>query len=131
MSYNILIVDDSATMRSVIKRTVQLAQLPIDEFLEAGNGIEALEVLQQHSVDLVLTDINMPEMDGFEMTECMQKDQNLQTIPVVVISTEARTTRIDQLKQKGIAGYVHKPFTPEKIRDVINSVLGVCHVRDK
>jgi len=117
-------------MRSVIKRTIQLAQLPIDEFLEAANGIEALEVLQQNSVDLVLTDINMPEMDGFEMTECMQKDQNLQTIPVVVISTEASTTRIDQLKQKGIAGYVHKPFTPEKIRDVINSVLGACHVRD-
>ena len=127
MSYNILIVDDSSTMRTVIKRTVGMAELPIGQFYEAGSGKEALAVLEEQWIDLVLADINMPEMNGIEMTEKMQANEKTKNIPVIVVSTEASTTRIEQLKEKGVKGYVHKPFTPEKIRDEIVKVLGVCH----
>lgn len=129
MAFTILIVDDSATMRSVIKRTVQMADMSMGTFLEAGGGRQALEIMQQHHVDLVLADINMPEMNGIEMIERMHTDESTCTIPVVVISTEASSARIKQLKEKGVVGYVHKPFTPEIIRDVIYEVIGACNAR--
>jgi len=127
MGHNVLIVDDSSTMRSIIKRTLRMADLPLDELLDAGSGKEALEVMAQEEVNLVLADINMPEMSGIEMVEHMQNNENIRDIPVIIISTEASTTRIEELKGKGVKGYVHKPFTPEDIRAVINDVLGVCH----
>ena len=123
MSYNILIVDDSCAMRTVIKRTVGMAELPIGEIYEAGSGKEGLEVLREQWIDLVLADINMPEMTGIEMTERMQADEEMRNVPVIVVSTEASTTRIEQLKAQGARGYVHKPFTPEQIRDEIIRVL--------
>jgi two-component system, chemotaxis family, chemotaxis protein CheY len=123
MSYNILIVDDSCAMRTVIKRTVEMAELPIGEIYEAGSGKEGLEVLMEQWIDLVLADINMPEMTGIEMTERMQADDEMRNVPVIVVSTEASTTRIEQLKAQGARGYVHKPFTPEQIRDEIIRVL--------
>jgi len=123
MAYNILIVDDSATMRTVVKRTVDMSGLNIGTFYEAENGKHALELLKENWIDLVLADINMPIMDGIEMTEHMQTDPELCRIPVIVVSTEASSARIEELKGKGVKGYVHKPFTPEKIRDVINHVL--------
>ena len=131
MAYNILIVDDSATMRSIIKRTLGMAALDVGEYFEAGNGQEALQVLEREWIDVVLADINMPVMNGIELTQRMQASEALRGIPVVVVSTEASTTRIDELKAKGVKGYVHKPFTPEAIRDVITQVLGVCHAGNK
>ena len=129
MAFTILIVDDSATMRSVIKRTVQMADMSVGMYLEASGGQQALDILQQQQVDLVLADINMPEMDGIEMIERMHADENTSTIPVVVISTEASTARIQKLKEKGVVGYVHKPFNPETIRDVIYEVIGAYHAQ--
>lgn len=130
MGYRILIVDDSATMRSVIRRTVEMSGVAVSEFLEAGSGVEGLQVLTEEAVDLVLADINMPEMSGVEMCEAMQEDDALASVPVVVVSTEASRTRIAELQTKGVQGYVHKPFTPEQIRDVVLGVLGVCHAED-
>lgn len=127
MAFTILIVDDSATMRSVIKRTVQMAELLAAEFLEASGGRQALEILQKQKIDLVLADINMPEMNGIEMIERMHVDKSTRNIPVLVISTEASSARIETLKEKGVVGYVHKPFTPETIRNVIYEVIGACH----
>lgn len=127
MPFTILIVDDSATMRSVIKRTVQMADMSVGEFLEASGGRQALEILQQQKINLVLADINMPEMNGIEMIERMHTDERSRSIPVVIISTEARSARIESLKEKGVVGYIHKPFTPETIRDVIYEVIGACH----
>jgi two-component system, chemotaxis family, chemotaxis protein CheY len=127
MAYNILIVDDSATMRTIVKRTLQMAQVPTAEVLEAGSGREALDVLKQKKVDLVLTDLNMPEMTGMEMIGQMRGAPALAAIPVVVISTEASTVRVEELLEKGARAYVHKPFTPEKIRTVVMDILGGCH----
>ena len=130
MGYRILIVDDSATMRSVIRRTVEMSGVEVSKFLEAGSGVEGLQVLTEEAVDLVLADINMPGMSGVEMCEAMLEDEALASVPVVVVSTEASRTRIAELKSKGVQRYVHKPFTPEQIRDVVLGELGVCHARD-
>ncbi|MBN1435482.1 MAG: response regulator [Sedimentisphaerales bacterium] len=129
MAFTVLIVDDSVTMRSVIKRTLEMANIAVGELLEAGNGDEALGIMQQKEVNLVLADINMPGMNGIEMIERMCADDRTRRIPVVVISTEASTARIEQLQEKGIVGYVHKPFSPEIIRDVIFEVIGACHAK--
>jgi two-component system chemotaxis response regulator CheY len=86
--------------------------------------MEALEVLNHKSIDLVLIDINMPVMDGIEMIDVMLDDDLLQNIPVIVISTEGSTTRIRQMERKGIRAYIRKPFSPEIIRDSVESVLG-------
>lgn len=129
MAFTILIVDDSATMRSVIKRTVQMADMSVATFLEASSGHEALAILHQQHVDLVLADINMPGMSGVEMIQTMHNDQKTANVPVVVISTEASTERVKQLKENGIVGYVHKPFNPAMIRDVIYDVIGASYAR--
>jgi len=130
MAFNILIVDDSATLRTMVKRTLTLSGLSLGELYEAGSGIEALALLEKEWVDLVLADINMPGMDGYEMTRRMSQKDTTKNIPVIVVSTEASTARIEELKQFGVKGYVHKPFTPEKIKDAVLGVLGVCHAEN-
>jgi len=127
MAYNILIVDDSGAMRSVIKRTVEMSGIEVGQYYQADSGKTALETLEKEWIDLVLTDINMPEMNGIEMIEHMAANGLLSSIPVIVVSTEASKTRIKQLKEKGVKGYVHKPFTPEQISNEITKVIGVCH----
>ncbi len=125
MAFTILVVDDSETMRAVIKKTLRIAGLPIFEYFEANNGKEALDILGDNWVDLVLSDLNMPVMGGAEMIEKMSKDGLLKTIPVIVISTEGSQSRVEKLMSKGISAYLRKPFTPELIRDVINDIMGV------
>lgn len=123
MSYTILIVDDSAVIRMVLKKTIGMTDVPIKEILEASNGREAIEVLKGHHVDLVMADLNMPEMNGREMTAKILSDEATRDIPIVVVSTEASATRIDELWSEGIKQYVHKPFVVEHIRDVLLQVL--------
>jgi len=125
MAFKVLLVDDSSTMRSVIKRTLEMTQLPFSEFWQAGNGKEAIDLMGEYNIDLVLTDINMPGITGTEMIERMQTDETLRSIPVVVLSVESGERRIAELKDKGVKGHIHKPFTPEKIRDVVCDVLGL------
>ncbi len=125
MALNILIVDDSRTMRAVIAKTLQLADVPVSELYEASNGKEALDILADHWIDLVFADINMPVMNGIEMVDKMCEDGLLKTVPVVIVSTEGSTTRIEQLKAKGVSAYVRKPFTPEMIQKVVDDIVGV------
>jgi len=124
MALNILIVDDSQTVRSVIAKTLRLAELPIGELLEASNGAEALELLGAHWVDLVFSDINMPVMGGMELIDRMRDDETHASTPVIVVSTEGSTTRIEELKAKNIDAYIRKPFSPEQLREVVDQVLG-------
>lgn len=125
MGYKILIVDDSSVTRAVLKKTVQMTGVDVEEFYEAANGQEALEHLAAKKVDLILADLNMPQMNGLEMTDKIKSDPKTANIPIIVVSTEASAARIKLLKEKGIRGYVHKPFTPESIRNVLEEVLGV------
>lgn len=125
MALNILIVDDSETVRSVIIKTMDLAKIPLSNAFQAANGKEALEILAEEWIDLVFADINMPVMGGVEMVEKMSEDGLLKTIPVVIVSTEGSATRIEQLKKKGVSAYIRKPFTPEAIRKVVDDIIGV------
>ena len=124
MAYNILVVDDSDTVRAVIVKTLGLTGVDIGTIHQARDGQEALDLLKDEWVDLVFTDINMPVMTGIELVERMQADSMLETIPVVVVSTEGSKTRIDDLMRKGVHAYIRKPFTPEALKEVVDNVLG-------
>ena len=127
MAFNILVVDDSETMRVVIKRTLGMTGIEIGDLLEAGNGIEALKVLEDEWVDVVLSDINMPEMGGLELLKNMKDDDVLTNIPVIFISTEASHTRMEEARALGVAAYVKKPFQPENIKEVLLDVLSTAY----
>jgi two-component system chemotaxis response regulator CheY len=126
MSHHILIVDDSILMRTALKRTIDMVGIEIASITEAGNGKEAIEVLKNNPVDLILTDLNMPEMNGVELVHCLKESSEYSNIPVIVITTESSTVRIEELQEAGIRDYLHKPFTPEEFRETITRSLGIC-----
>lgn len=127
MALKILIVDDSPAMRSFIRRVVRLSGIEVDHYLEAGNGAEALQQLAANAVDAVLTDINMPVMDGEEFVRKMRENGPTQSTPVIVISTDATINRIHTMQALGAMGYLQKPFGPEQLRNELDRVLGVNH----
>ncbi len=125
MAYSVLIVDDSPVMRSFIRRVLKLSGFEVGECMEAGNGEEALAQLSAHRVDVILTDINMPRMNGEELLRRLCARRNvLKTIPAVVISTDATNERIVRMIELGAQGYMSKPFTPETLREELERVLG-------
>ena len=123
MAVNVLVVDDSGVMRSMIIKTIRLSGLQIGEIHEAANGREGLDALQQNWIDLVIADINMPVMNGEDMINHMLEHSEFKDIPIVVISTEGSKSRVERLQNKG-ARFIHKPFTPEVIRDTVKDFLG-------
>ena len=123
MAVNVLVVDDSGVMRAMIIKTIRLSGLQLGEIHQAANGREGLEALNQHWIDLVIADINMPVMNGEEMIDHILKTHDCKEIPIVVISTEGSKPRIERLQNKG-ARFIHKPFTPEIIRDTVKDFLG-------
>lgn len=123
MAYNILIVDDSIPMRAVLKKTLKASGFNVGRIFEAANGKEALQILKQEWMDLVLSDYNMPEMNGIEMLEEMKKDEVFRTLPVVIVSTEGSRERVDWFLKMGVAEYIRKPFTPEEIRSKLNGIM--------
>ncbi|MBD3220586.1 response regulator [bacterium] len=125
MAFNILLVDDSLTVRAVIAKALQLAGVDIGNLYEAGNGAEALEVLDQEWVDLVFADISMPVMTGEEFVERLHESGTIEDLPVVIVSSAGSEPKIQRLKELGIRDYIHKPFTPEQIREVVDTVMGV------
>lgn len=127
MALNIMIVDDSPVMRTFIRKVVGLTGLELNEFFEAGDGQEALNVLREHWADLVLTDINMPRMNGEEFVRRKEEDELLKDIPVIVVSTDSSQSRIQRLLSLGAKGYISKPFLPEVLRDEVEKVMGMSH----
>jgi len=127
MAFNILVVDDSETMRAVIKKTVLMSGVQIGEFCEACNGKVALQILEDMWIDVVLTDINMPEMGGVDFLREVKKNDVLRNIPVIFISTESSQLRMEEVMSLGAAAYVKKPFMPEKIREVLLDVLNKAY----
>ena len=123
MAYNILIVDDSKIVRTVIQRAIQLSGAAVGEIHHAGNGQEALDKLATAPIDILFADINMPVMNGVEMIEEMARRGLARNIPVVIVSTERSEVRMQQLKEHGVRDYLNKPFTPESIRDILNTCL--------
>ncbi|MDR2577674.1 MAG: response regulator [Chitinispirillales bacterium] len=123
MAYNILVVDDSQTMRAVIVKTISMAEVEVSKLFEAANGKEALDILEREWIDIVFADINMPVMNGIEMVEHMVKLGYMECTPVVVISTEGSKTRLDALRSMGVRGFLRKPISPELFKTVVDGVL--------
>jgi two-component system chemotaxis response regulator CheY len=119
MAMNILIVDDSSLTRKAIRRTIGMLNMEIGEIYEAENGCVALKKMDEVRVDLVLADLNMPEMGGIEMIHKMKSLETMRSIPVVIISTESSMARIKELLAQGVKDYLHKPFAPEEFRNII------------
>lgn len=127
MAFNILVVDDSLPMRKVIKKTIMASGFAMADYDEASDGTEALGILREKWIDVVVTDYNMPGMNGLELVKEMKKDDLLRSVPVIVITTEGSKTRVGEFREEGVAGYIKKPFTPEEIRTVLHEILGEPH----
>lgn len=124
MSYNIMIVDDSRSMRKVIRKVLDLSGFQIGEYVEAGNGQEALDLLENHWIDVVLSDIHMPVMDGFGFIRALRDNQSWSDLPVVFITTESNEDRLQEAMELGARGYIRKPFQPEEIRSLLCQIMG-------
>lgn len=121
MALDILIVDDSAAIRKILQRVLRQAEVPVGNVYEAGDGAEALEVLKKSAVNLILSDINMPNMDGLQLLGAVKSDNLWKDVPVVMITTEGSQARVMEAVQLGAAGYVRKPFTADQIKEKIMS----------
>jgi two-component system chemotaxis response regulator CheY len=119
----VLIVDDSSVMRKIVDRSLRQAGLELAEVFEAGNGVEALARIQESRVDLILSDINMPTMDGLELVRQLQSLENAKGVPIVMITTEAGESHVVQALADGARGYIRKPFTPDQIKERIIPLL--------
>jgi two-component system, chemotaxis family, chemotaxis protein CheY len=124
MALNTLVVDDSAVMRSIIIKTLKLAELPLGDILEAKNGEEGLRILRDNWVDLAMIDIHMPVMDGEEMLIRIRASEQYKNLPVIIVSSESDPAMIEKMMELG-ATFIHKPFTPEVLKEVIVEVTGV------
>ena len=124
MPYNVLIVDDSRSMRNVIKKVISHSGFQMGDCREASNGKEALEVLENHWIDLILSDIHMPVMDGFDLLRVLQTRENLRDLPVVLITTESNQDRLHEAMELGAKGYIRKPFRPEEICKLLRQIMG-------
>jgi two-component system chemotaxis response regulator CheY len=124
MAFNLLIVDDSNSMRTVVKKIVGLTGLEVNQILEADNGRKALDVLGGNWVDVVILDINMPEMNGLELLKRMNEDAVMKNIPVVMMTTEASEAHMKTAFELGAKGFIRKPFVPEELRTKLLKVLG-------
>ncbi len=128
-SLRILIVDDSPAMRAYVRRTVQLASLPVKTVFEASNGQEALDIVNQENeapnkLDLVFADLNMPVMNGEEFVAKLRANERDANLPVLIISTDATQRRVLKLRELGAQGYISKPCQPEMIRLKVHQILG-------
>jgi len=117
------VVDDSAAIRKILQRVLHQTGMGIRQILEAGNGQEALEILQKQKIGLVLTDINMPKMDGIQLLAALKANPVWRDIPVVMITTEGGESKVGESVRLGAAGYVRKPFTADQIKEKLVGIL--------
>jgi two-component system, chemotaxis family, chemotaxis protein CheY len=120
---DVLIVDDSAAIRKILQRVLRQTDLPLGEIEEAGDGTEAVEILKDRSFGLILTDINMPNMDGLQLLATIKEMKHLKNVPVIMITTEGGQGKVLEAVQLGATGYVRKPFTAEQIKEKLTGIL--------
>jgi two-component system chemotaxis response regulator CheY len=123
VALDILIVDDSAAIRKILQRVLGQAEIPVGSVFEAGDGVAALEVMKSRKVGLVLSDINMPNMDGLELLGRIKADQEWRKVPVIMITTEGAAAKVQEAVALGASGYVRKPFTAEQIKEKLTGLL--------
>ena len=123
MESDVLIVDDSAAIRKILQRVLRQTGMAIKTIHEAGDGQEALTLLSANRIDLILTDINMPKMDGLQLLASLKASADWRNIPVVMITTEGGETKVAEAVKLGAAGYVRKPFTADQIKEKLVGIL--------
>jgi len=119
----VLIVDDSSVMRKIVERALRQAGLDLVRVIEAGSGREGLTALERDRVDLIVSDINMPSMDGLEFLRQIQIHSLARGVPVVMITTESGEDHVREALAAGAQGYIRKPFTPDQVRDRVLPLL--------
>jgi two-component system chemotaxis response regulator CheY len=123
MPLDVLIVDDSAAIRKILQRVLTQTNLPLGKVIEAGDGQEALAIVRQDKVDLILSDINMPNMDGLQLLGELKSNDQWKNVPVLVISTEGSQAKVMEAVQLGARGFVRKPFTAEQIKEKLANIF--------
>jgi len=123
MDSDVLVVDDSAAIRKILQRVLRQTGMAINTIHEAGNGEEALAVLKEHKVHLILSDINMPKMDGLQLLASLKANGDWAQVPVVMITTEGGETKVAEAVRLGAVGYVRKPFTADQIKEKLAGIL--------
>jgi two-component system chemotaxis response regulator CheY len=126
MGLTVLVVDDSSTVRKIIIRCLRQSSLGVARVCEAENGQEALTALQNEPIDAVLTDVNMPVMDGVQLLCAIRQSTIWKSMPVLMITTEASAEAVVDAVAKGATGYIRKPFTAAEISDQLAPVLKSC-----
>ena len=117
----VLVVDDSFTARKHIKRV--LGSMGIQKLSEAENGLEAVDIIKSKSFDLIVTDYNMPEMDGKQLVEHIRNNSDHKTIPVLMVSRESDDNRLAAVQQAGVSAICDKPFEPQTVKDLLVKML--------
>ena len=123
MPVDVLIVDDSAAIRKILQRVLRQTDIPIGDVLEAGDGVEALKALNDRHVHLILSDINMPNMDGLQLLAQLKQNEKWKSVPIIMVTTEGGQGKVIEAVQLGAAGYVRKPFTAEQIKEKLTGLV--------
>lgn len=126
---NLLIVDDSAVMRAMLRRVAEVCGAPVGHIHEAANGAEALRVLESHPVDVLFTDINMPGMSGTDLLREIDRRGGFQHVTRVIISTDGSVARREEVRDLNVRLYVEKPLRPETMRDVLTTLTAASNPR--
>lgn len=125
MPYNILVVDDSACMRKVLKKSIAMCGIGEVSFYEAGNGEEGLEVIKKEWIDIIFTDIHMPVMNGLELVKSLRADDALKHTPIIVVTSDTNAENSAEVKAYDIKDIIYKPFRAEDIRRLLTELLGL------
>ena len=121
----ILVVDDSSTMRRIIKNT--LARLGFKDVLEAEHGVEAWEILDGNpDIEMLITDWNMPEMNGLELVKKVRADERFEDLPIIMVTTEGGKAEVITALKAGVNNYIVKPFTPQVLKEKLQAVMGTA-----
>jgi len=123
MKGTVLVVDDSAMMRKVVLRILKMADVDFEIALEAGDGLEALTLLRENRVALIMCDINMPTMSGLQLLEKIKEEKLAVGVPIVMVTTESSEPQVRQAILAGARGYIRKPFTVEHIKNNVRPLL--------
>lgn len=123
MAIDVLIVDDSAAIRKILHRVLVQADVPLGRVVEAGDGVEALEALKSNKVALILSDINMPNMDGLQFLSAVKAKPDVKDVPVIMVTTEGGSSKVMEAVKLGAVGYVRKPFTAEQIKEKLIGII--------